>query len=119
MASSRCRAQRRTEGTSRMPDAYSQITELDDAVVGQLATAMELRATDPTQRAFVDAYLANIDLRDARILEVGCGTGAIARLLASRPGVSVLGIDPSPILLARARELASDVPNVSFELGDG
>jgi arsenite methyltransferase len=103
-----------------MPDAYSQITELDEAVVGQLATAMELRANDPIQRAFVDAYLANVELRDARILEIGCGTGAIARLLASRRGASlVLGVDPSPVLLERARDLAAKVRNVSFELGDG
>ena len=56
----------------------------------------------------------------ARLLEIGCGTGAIARVLAAWPGVGeVLGVDPSPILLTRARELSEGIPNLSFEEGDG
>ena len=56
----------------------------------------------------------------ARVLEIGCGTGAICRLLAARPEVGeVLGVDPSPVLLARARELASGIRNLSFREGDG
>jgi ubiquinone/menaquinone biosynthesis C-methylase UbiE len=103
-----------------MPDAYARITELDDSVVAQLAAAMELRATDPAQRAFVDTYLADVPLRGADVLEIGCGTGAIARMLAVRPGVaSVVGVDPSPVLLERARTLAADVPNLSFRGGTG
>jgi SAM-dependent methyltransferase len=36
-------------------------------------------------------------------LEVGCGTGAISRVIASWPGVAeVVGVDPSPLLLAKA-----------------
>jgi ubiquinone/menaquinone biosynthesis C-methylase UbiE len=103
-----------------MPDAYARITELDDATVAQLADAMELRATDPVQLGFVDAYLADVRLLDARVLEVGCGTGAIARHLVSQPGVAtVLGIDPSPLLLDRARALSGELANLSFKVGDG
>ena len=49
----------------------------------------------------------DLDLADgARLLEIGCGTGAIARVLAASPGVGeVLGVDPSPIMLTRARAL--------------
>ena len=49
----------------------------------------------------------DLDLDDgARLLEIGCGTGAIARVLAASPGVGeVLGVGASPIMLTRAREL--------------
>jgi cyclopropane fatty-acyl-phospholipid synthase-like methyltransferase len=34
----------------------------------------------------VDAYLVDLDLSPgARVLEVGCGTGAISRMLAQHP----------------------------------
>ena len=39
----------------------------------------------------------------ARVLEIGCGIGALAILLAQR-GVSVTGIDYSPAMLAGAEE---------------
>ena len=39
-----------------MPDVYTTIADQDDSVVEQLAAAMELRAQDPTQRAFVRDY---------------------------------------------------------------
>ena len=103
-----------------MPDVYAQIRDVDDAVVAQLAAAMELRATDPVQRGFVDEYLGRIELHDARVLEIGCGTGAISRLLAGHPDVAaVVGVDPSPALVDRARALGADVPGLTFEVGDG
>jgi ubiquinone/menaquinone biosynthesis C-methylase UbiE len=106
---------------SAMPDVYSIITEVDSTVVARVADAMETSAADPQHRAMVAAYLADLELAGgARLLEIGCGTGAIARVLAAWPGVGeVLGIDPSPILLTRARELSEGIPNLSFEEGDG
>jgi SAM-dependent methyltransferase len=54
------------------------------------------------------------------VLEVGCGTGAITRQLAKRPEVKeVLGVDPSSPLLSRARELAADFDNITFQAADG
>jgi SAM-dependent methyltransferase len=69
----------------------------------------------------VDAYLADLGpTGGARVLEIGCGTGAISRMLAGLPGVAeVLGVDPSPGLLDRARELAAGNAKLVFEEGDG
>jgi ubiquinone/menaquinone biosynthesis C-methylase UbiE len=104
-----------------MPDAYAMITELEPAAVEQLAVAIELSATDPQLRAMVDAYLDELDPPPgASVLEIGCGTGAIARTIAARPGMGpVLGVDPSPILLEHARSHAGGLRNLSFQQGDG
>ena len=55
----------------------------------------------------------------ARVAEVGCGPGPVARALVSQPGVAtVVGVDPSPIFIAKGRELARDIPNLRFVEGD-
>jgi len=104
-----------------MPDVYSQLTDLDVAAIEGLAQAMELRAADPLQQGFVDSYMSRVALPEAaRILEVGCGTGAVSRRLAGRPGVGeVVGVDPLTPLLDRARELAEGIDNISFRSGRG
>ena len=104
-----------------MPDVYATITEADPAVVEQLADILELRAADPQQRELREAYLAAIPFDGARVAEVGCGTGAVARDLAARPAwprssARRWSLDPSPVLLARARELGG---GVSYVEGDG
>lgn len=50
-------------------------------------------------------------------VEIGCGLGRICVSLAERFD-RVVGVDISPEMLTRAREIASR-PNVSFLLGDG
>lgn len=60
------------------------------------------------------------DLRGRRILDAGCGTGALAVELATR-GARVLAVDLSPTLIALARErLPSDIGegHIDFEVGD-
>ena len=44
-----------------------------------------------------------VDLRGARLLDAGCGTGALAVLAAQR-GAQVVAIDLSPTLVGLARE---------------
>ncbi|MFF3784493.1 class I SAM-dependent methyltransferase [Streptomyces sp. NPDC001933] len=50
-------------------------------------------------------------------LDVGSGSGDLARLLASRAG-AVHGIDVDPTILARARELTAPTAPVTFSVGD-
>jgi ubiquinone/menaquinone biosynthesis C-methylase UbiE len=104
-----------------MADVYSVITQVDPAVIEIVGDAMELRAADPQQQAMLAAYLADVDLpQAASVLEIGCGTGAIARALAVRSGVGeVVGVDPAPGLLARARALSAGHPNLAFLEADG
>jgi len=104
-----------------MADVYATIADADHAVQERLATVLERRAADLQQQGMLHAYLADIELPDhASVLDVGCGTGPVSRALARRPGIGrVVGIDPSPVFLATARDLATDLPNVSFMEGDG
>jgi arsenite methyltransferase len=104
-----------------VPDVYATITEADAATVAMVGDAMELRAADPQQQAMLAAYLDDLALAPGtRVLEIGCGTGAISRALAARAEIGeVVGCDPSPRLLARARELAAGLDGLSFTEGDG
>lgn len=102
-----------------MPDVYATIADADPTLVTRIAEVLELRAADPQQQAMRQAYLGEIAFpQGARVLEVGCGTGAVTRELATWPGVAeVTGIDPSPTFLATAQRL--DPPaNVRFMEGD-
>jgi ubiquinone/menaquinone biosynthesis C-methylase UbiE len=104
-----------------MPDVYATIADQDEAVQQQIADVLELRAADRQQRAMLDDYLRDLELApDARVLEIGCGTGAVCRVLATRPRVAqVIGVDPSIVLVQRARELAEGHGGLSFVVGDG
>ncbi len=60
------------------------------------------------------------DLRGARILDAGCGTGALAFELAQR-GAEVVGVDVSPTLVELARERAPcdlGPGSATFAVGD-
>jgi ubiquinone/menaquinone biosynthesis C-methylase UbiE len=64
--------------------------------------------------------LAHLETGD-RLLDVGCGPGTITMDLAEwvAPG-EVIGLDRSPVVIARAREAAEarELSNLSFEVGD-
>ena len=81
---------------------------------------LETRAAEPAQRALRESYFADIPFPDrARVLELGCGTGAVARHLAELANVAeVIGIDPSPLLLEHARRLGDDISGLSFQEAD-
>jgi len=67
-----------------MPDIYTRVTEAAAKILESLMTALEIRAADPQQRAMLQTYLTDMSLsQGARVLEVGCGTGAVTRVLAT------------------------------------
>jgi ubiquinone/menaquinone biosynthesis C-methylase UbiE len=95
-----------------MPDVYSIITELPRDVVERLAHAMETRAASPQMRKINEAFMSSVVFpQDARVLEIGCGSGPVAAMLAQWPDVAeVVGVDPSLVMLEKARELRGHIP---------
>jgi trans-aconitate methyltransferase len=79
----------------------------DPALYDQRAAFVSLAAAD-----LVD-LLAPVP--GESILDLGCGTGALAAAIAAR-GARVVGVDASPEMIARARAAA---PAVDFRVGDG
>jgi SAM-dependent methyltransferase len=104
-----------------VPDVYATITEASVEMQARLAEVIESRAADPRQQAMLRSYLADVAFPpEATVLEIGCGTGPVTRALARWPGVaSAIGIDPSDVFIAKARELGAAIPNLSFQRGDG
>jgi 2-polyprenyl-3-methyl-5-hydroxy-6-metoxy-1,4-benzoquinol methylase len=56
--------------------------------------------------------------RYGRVLDVGCGSGDLVRLLAGRSTSSVLGVDSDPAIVDRARELTSPDAPITFTAAD-
>lgn len=72
---------------------------------GPLArTYDELRPADALWHESIELLVQLGDLRGRRVLDVGCGTGRLAALLAERHLCRVWGIDVSPEMVAVARE---------------
>jgi ubiquinone/menaquinone biosynthesis C-methylase UbiE len=72
---------------------------------GPLArTYDELRPADALWQETIDALVRLGDLAGRRVLDVGCGTGRLAAVLAERYHARVWGVDVSSEMLAVARE---------------
>jgi SAM-dependent methyltransferase len=67
------------------------------------STYDELRAPDGSWWTSYEAIVAAGDLRGRRVLDVGCGTGQLARALADREVARVWGVDASPQMAEVAR----------------
>jgi SAM-dependent methyltransferase len=105
-------------------DAMEFINEQDEATLQRFIQRFEYRGKDPTFIAYREAYLDELDLApSAAVLELGCGTGVVARALAGRAGFSgpITAVDQSPVLLDAARQLAAEegvAQRVEFRVGD-
>lgn len=82
----------------------------------------EIRAAVPRYDELQDEAIAAIPFAPVRVLEVGIGTGETTRrLLAAYPDAQVTGLDSSPEMVFRARELEIEVKLARMEdpLPDG
>lgn len=108
--------------TARDPHRF--INELDEDALARLVARLEGRARDAVFATLFEKYAARLQLpRDARVLEVGCGTGATLRMLARRPGFSGLayGVDQSARFIEAANGFAREeglAERVVFQVGD-
>jgi SAM-dependent methyltransferase len=76
------------------------------------ATYDELRPGIPE---LDEAVVQSGDLRGRRVLDVGCGTGRFAEVLATKFGARVFGLDPEREMLAVARKRRA--AGLVFKLG--
>jgi trans-aconitate 2-methyltransferase len=81
--------------------------------------AQYLEFADARLRPALD-LLARIQLDAPRtIVDLGCGTGNVTRLLAARwPQARILGVDNSPAMLREARVATHDDPRCTFVAAD-
>ena len=70
-------------------------------------------------RQLAPMFVEFVGVRDGeRVLDVGCGTGALSATLARVRGASkIVGIDPSSGFIEYARTQIAD-PRITFEVGD-
>ena len=95
-------------------EAWKRLTS--DAPVGRIRATV--RAGRNQMRDTLLGWLPD-DLSGARLLDAGCGTGALA-IEAARRGASVVAIDLSPTLVDLARERApKDLGGGSIEFRSG
>jgi ubiquinone/menaquinone biosynthesis C-methylase UbiE len=105
-------------------DLFRLTDTLDDDVLGAIATRLEVRGRHPVFVRMMDEYLDAMGIDGANaVIDLGCGTGVVARRIAGRAGFSghVTGIDRSPFLIRAAGRLATDenlADGIDFCVGD-
>ena len=107
-----------------MPDIFQSIDEIDAEKQSMIAERLESRATMQNFVAVRDAYFEQIGLKSAgRVLELGCGTGAVCRAIATWPGFKgeITGSDLSKSLIDTARHLtdAAGIDGITYLQADG
>ena len=104
-----------------LEDVWAVFGALVAAMQARHAKVPDTRGTDLRRPVIRRACLADVAFpANARVLEVGRGTGVLTRAVARLPGIwSVAGVDPAPSLLARTRDLAGDLSNVAIQRADG
>jgi ubiquinone/menaquinone biosynthesis C-methylase UbiE len=105
-------------------DVYRITDQLDDPTLEVLVTRLEARGKHPRFTAMMNEYLEAMSIDPAgAVLDLGCGTGLVARTLARRTGFTgrITAIDTSPYLIAAANRLGEEdgvASAVEFRTGD-
>jgi SAM-dependent methyltransferase len=103
-----------------MSNIWAAVDELDEHTQDGLAEVLETRGAEDTQRVMRNAFLAAIPFASrSSVLEAGCGTGVLTRLIVQRPGVSsVVAVDRAPRLIGKARSTLRGIPGLQFVVAD-
>jgi 2-polyprenyl-3-methyl-5-hydroxy-6-metoxy-1,4-benzoquinol methylase len=105
-------------------DPYGRTPQLDEETLAAIATRLEGRARHPFFIDSIAEYLNALALSGTEsVLDLGCGTGIVARALAKRLGSkgSITAIDISPNLVDVGRQLAREegvAERIDFSTGD-
>lgn len=104
-----------------MSDPFQDVDSGGADFVKAIGDALELRAAEPVMQNIVDSYLAELACPDDGLhVEIGTGTGAIARKMAAHAGNgTVVGSDLSPGLIGYAQAMETNPENLSFEIATG
>lgn len=108
----------------RTVDPYRITDQLNDDVLEVIVTRLEARGAHPFFQEVLREYLDAMGIDSAsQVLDMGCGTGVAARVIARRPRFSgqVTGLDLSPHLIQSAKRLATEESlddRVVFDIGD-
>jgi 2-polyprenyl-3-methyl-5-hydroxy-6-metoxy-1,4-benzoquinol methylase len=108
----------------RAPDVYGRTFEMDEPTLATIAERMEARGKHPFVASVIDEYMAGLIQSPAdTVLDVGCGTGVVARSIARRPEMkgSVTAIDISTHLIEMAGRFAQEEglgSRIDFRVGD-
>ena len=107
-----------------MTDLFQIIDEIDADKQAMVIKRLEDRAQMPKFAAIRESFFDKIGLPlTGRIHELGCGTGAVCRAIASRPGFAgtVVGSDLSASLIEAAKDITakSGLKNIEYYQADG
>ncbi|MBT4521319.1 MAG: methyltransferase domain-containing protein [Halieaceae bacterium] len=87
----------------------SHETEYNDAMTTMLELIWGVGFMAPGGEGNIANLVENLEVRDRRILDIGCGIGGPAFVLASKYGAQVVGIDIEKQLVDQARRRAEEL----------
>ena len=105
-------------------DPHRFINDLEPGMIDRLMERLESRGRDRGFTRLFDNYSSRLDLQGgAQVLEIGCGTGVVARALARKndADIHVTGIDHSSTLIRVANRRAEEegvADRMTFEVAD-
>ena len=106
-----------TDVVVRRPSLWRLLRPVMRRQFDVLAPVWDARRT-PESFATIPLALARLTTPPARVLDLGTGTGSVARILAERfPNAEIVGVDLSPRMIDEARARTS-APNVRYDVAD-